>query len=165
MEISSALLALCAGNSPVTGEFRSQRPVTQSFDVFFDLRLNKLLSKQSWSWWLGHHRAHYDVIVMVWCLLTYKNWSTLVHIMAWRLFAARLLPRPMRINCESEPRNIFRWNFIWNSKVFIQENSTDNIVSKMSAILSRPQSVFVYPLRGTQLGTEIWRLTSWIGGW
>ena len=34
-----ALLALCAGNSPVTGEFPSQRPVTRSFDVFFDLRL------------------------------------------------------------------------------------------------------------------------------
>ena len=41
----------CAGNSPVTGEFPSQRPVTQSFDVFFDLRLNKRLSKQSWGWW------------------------------------------------------------------------------------------------------------------
>ena len=45
------LLALCAGNSPVTGEFPSQRPVMQSFDVFFDLRLNKRLSKQSWGWW------------------------------------------------------------------------------------------------------------------
>ena len=31
---------------PVTGEFPSQRPVKQSFDVFFDLRLNKRLSKQ-----------------------------------------------------------------------------------------------------------------------
>ena len=38
----SALLALCAG------EFPAQRPVTRSFDVFFDLRLNKQLSKQSW---------------------------------------------------------------------------------------------------------------------
>ena len=38
---------LCLGNSPVTCEFPSQRPVTQSFDVFFDLCLNKLLSKQS----------------------------------------------------------------------------------------------------------------------
>ena len=47
----SALLALCAGNSPVTGEFPTQRPVTRSFDVFFDLRLNKRLSKQSWVWW------------------------------------------------------------------------------------------------------------------
>ena len=41
---------LC-GNSPVPGEFPAQRPVTRSFDVFFDLRLNKRLSKQSWGWW------------------------------------------------------------------------------------------------------------------
>ena len=51
METFSALLAICAGNSPVPGEFPAQRPVTQSFDVFFDLRLNKRLSKQSWGWW------------------------------------------------------------------------------------------------------------------
>ena len=51
METFSALLALCAGNSPVTGEFPSQRPVMWSFDVFFDLCLNKLLSKQSRRWW------------------------------------------------------------------------------------------------------------------
>ena len=51
METISALLALCARNSPVTGEFPSQRPGTRSFDVFFDLRLNKRLDKQSWGWW------------------------------------------------------------------------------------------------------------------
>ena len=51
MEAFSALLALCAGNSPITGEFPAQRPVTRSFDVFFDLRLNKPLCKQSWGWW------------------------------------------------------------------------------------------------------------------
>ena len=45
METFSALLAICAGNSPVPGEFPTQRPVTRSFDVFFDLRLNKRLSK------------------------------------------------------------------------------------------------------------------------
>ena len=39
METFSALLALCAENSPVTGEFPSQRPVTRSFDAFFDLHL------------------------------------------------------------------------------------------------------------------------------
>ena len=50
MDTFSALLALCAGNSPVTGEFPAQWPVTRSFDVFFDLRLNKRLSKQSWGW-------------------------------------------------------------------------------------------------------------------
>ena len=38
---------LCAGNSPVTGEFPSQWPVKRSFEVSFDLRLNKQLNKQS----------------------------------------------------------------------------------------------------------------------
>ena len=46
METFSALLVLCAGNSPVTGEFPAQRPVMRSIDVFFDLSLNKRLSKQ-----------------------------------------------------------------------------------------------------------------------
>ena len=53
METFSALLDLCEGNSTVTGEFPSQRPVTQSFDVLFDLRLNKWLSKPSTRWWFG----------------------------------------------------------------------------------------------------------------
>ena len=51
METFSTLLAVCAGNSAVPGEFPTQRPVTRSFDVFFDLRLNKRLDKQSWGWW------------------------------------------------------------------------------------------------------------------
>ena len=38
METFSALLDFCVGNSPVTGEFLSQRPVARSFDIFFDLR-------------------------------------------------------------------------------------------------------------------------------
>ena len=52
METFSASLPICAGNSPVTGEFPAQRPVTRRIDVFFDLRLNKQFSKQSWGWWL-----------------------------------------------------------------------------------------------------------------
>ena len=51
METFSTLLALCVRNSPVTGEFPSQRPMTRGFDVFFDERLNKRLSKQSIGWW------------------------------------------------------------------------------------------------------------------
>ena len=51
METFSALLATGAGNSPGPGEFPTQRPVTRSFDVFFDLRPNKRLGKQSWGWW------------------------------------------------------------------------------------------------------------------
>ena len=50
METFSALLAICAGNSPVSVELSAQRPVTRIFDVFFDLRLNKRLSQQSWGW-------------------------------------------------------------------------------------------------------------------
>ena len=64
METFSALLAICAGNSPVPGEFPAQRPVTRSFEVFFDLRLNKRLSKQSWGWWFETLSLHYDVTVM-----------------------------------------------------------------------------------------------------
>ena len=67
METFSALLAICAGNSPMTGEFPAQRPVTRSFDVCFDLRLNKQLSKQSWGWWFETPSHHYDVIVMTVC--------------------------------------------------------------------------------------------------
>ena len=72
IETFSTLLALCAGNSSITGEFPSQRPVTWSFDVFFDLRLNKRLSKQLWGWWfempscsLWHHCNYYRLTVKV----------------------------------------------------------------------------------------------------
>ena len=64
METFSALLAICAGNSPVSGEFPALRPVTRSFDVFFDQRPNKRLCKKLWGWWFDTRRAHYDVIVM-----------------------------------------------------------------------------------------------------
>ena len=72
-----ALLVLRAGNSPVTGEFPAQRPVTLSFYVFFDLRLNIWLSKQSWGWWFEtpscslwrHCNGHYVVIPNVMCKL------------------------------------------------------------------------------------------------
>ena len=61
METFSALLAICAGNSPVTGEFPAHRPVTQSFDVFFDLRLYHQLSKQ----W--RHRWFETPWCSLWC--------------------------------------------------------------------------------------------------
>ena len=67
MEPLPAILALCAGNLPITGEFPSQRPVTPSFDIFFDLRLNKRLTglvNNREAGDLRRYRAHYDVIVM-----------------------------------------------------------------------------------------------------
>ena len=59
MEIFSALLALCEGNPPVTGGFPSQRPVTRSFAVFFDLHLTKRATCD-----LRCHCTHYDITVM-----------------------------------------------------------------------------------------------------
>ena len=66
METFFGFLAICAGNSPGTGEFPSQRPVTPSLDVFFDLRLNL---KNGWVNYreagdLRRHRAHHGVIAM-----------------------------------------------------------------------------------------------------
>ena len=76
METFSALLAICVGNSPVPGEFPTQRPVTRNFDVFFILRPNKPLStNKDEAGYLRRHRAHYDVIVMV-----------IVEISAWKSY-------------------------------------------------------------------------------
>ena len=64
METFSALLALCVVNLPVTGEFPAQRPVTLSFDVFFDmLWINDWVNNRE-AGDLRRHRGHYDVIVM-----------------------------------------------------------------------------------------------------
>ena len=50
-------------DSPATDEFPARRPVTRSFDVFFDLHLNKPLSTQSWAWrWWFETRSH-----SLWC--------------------------------------------------------------------------------------------------
>ena len=66
METFSALLAICAGNSPVTGEFPAQRPVTRSFYVFtlICLWINGWVNNRE-AGDLSRHRSHYDVIVMV----------------------------------------------------------------------------------------------------
>ena len=74
---------LC-GNSPAPGEFPAQWPGTRSIDVFFDLRLNKRLSKQSWGWCLKRYCAHYDVTVLMWYHQTpadTKSWLTFADIM------------------------------------------------------------------------------------
>ena len=63
METFSVSLALCVGNSPVTGEFPAQKPVTRSFNVFFDLKIKGWVNNGE----AGDSRrngAHYDVSVM-----------------------------------------------------------------------------------------------------
>ena len=64
METFSALLALCAGNSPATSEFPTQRPVTWSVDVFIDLHLNNGSVNNREAGDLKRHHGHFDVTVM-----------------------------------------------------------------------------------------------------
>ena len=64
METFSALLAICAGNSPVTGEFPAQRPVRRSFDVLVCDWLNGWVNNGE-AGDLRRHRAHYNVTVMI----------------------------------------------------------------------------------------------------
>ena len=125
METFSALLAFCAGNSPVPGEFPSQRPATRSFDVSFDLCLNKQLSKQSRRWWfetpshpLLRHNNEFQVVIPPWSAPShYLNqcWN----IVNWTI------------------GNKLQWNFNRNWYIFIQENAFQSVVWEMSAILSR----------------------------
>ena len=111
------------GNSfRVTGhlcEFPAQRPVTQSFKVFFDLCLNEQLSRQLWGWWfemplcsLWHHR---DVAA---CLFWYQA-------TAWAIADLFLL------TC----RDKFQWSVNQNEMVFIQEMHF-KIVSKCQFLCS-----------------------------
>ena len=64
MESFSALLAICAGNSPIPGEFPAQRPVTRSFDVFLICVWINGWENNRKAGGLRRHHAHYDVIVM-----------------------------------------------------------------------------------------------------
>ena len=64
METVSASLAFCAGNSLVTGEFPSQRPVTQSLGVFFICVWTNNWGNNRETGDLRRHHAHYDVTVM-----------------------------------------------------------------------------------------------------
>ena len=64
METFSALLAICAGNSPVPGEFPAQRPVTRNFHVSLICAwINRWVNNRE-AGDLIRYCAHYDVIVM-----------------------------------------------------------------------------------------------------
>ena len=114
METFSALLALCAGNSPVTGEFLSQRPVTQSFDVSFDMQLNKRWINNREVGDLRRHCAHYDVIVMP----KIKQSDTVVYVMGFLniLFDSKLNNYHIELNI-----NVDKRRFLNNSIPFAEE--------------------------------------------
>ena len=67
MERFFVSLGLCAGNSPVTGEFPSQRPVTRSFDGFFFICAwtnGWVNNRYAGDFDFRRHHAHCDVTVM-----------------------------------------------------------------------------------------------------
>ena len=81
------LQALCGENPPVTGVFPSKKTVTQGFDVFFDLRLNKRLGKQLRRRWFEAPPT-YDVTVM-WTVYMYGTW---VYGISWSLWLEFYVP-------------------------------------------------------------------------
>ena len=78
METFSVLLALCVGNSPVTGEFPSQRPVRRSFDFFISAWINDWVNSRE-AGDLRRHRAHHDVTAMAICIKTYEDPQDCTH--------------------------------------------------------------------------------------
>ena len=79
METFSALLAICAGNSPVTGEFPAQGPLMRSFDALSDLRLINGWVNTGEVGYLRRHRANYDVSVMNWSLYVFRCDAAIKH--------------------------------------------------------------------------------------
>ena len=142
MEAFSALLALCAGNSSVPGEFPTQRPVTRSFGVLFHLRPNKTLIKQWRGWWfktpscpLWHHcdelrwprrlsPAFPDSVV--WSFAFWTHWGR----EKWRPFLQTIFS------------DAFSWINIWISiKIllkFVSYGLIDNIPSLVQMAWHRP---------------------------
>ena len=98
METFSASLAICAGNSPVTGEFPAQRPVTRCFDVFFDLRLNKRLINNRHAGDLRRHCAHYGVTVLI---VDYTLWIKSIFDQHKRVFLQENTPKISSANCNA----------------------------------------------------------------
>ena len=118
METFSVLLAICAGTA--------QRPVTRSFDVFFDLRLNKRLSKQSWCWWFETQSRplwrHCDEILWgfsIWkygvmiCMFLFEHGITtgvVMHVSKWdTYFLMTYLGCHKCLVCFSDNHNRHRW--------------------------------------------------------
>ena len=79
METFSALLAIYTGNSPVPGDFHTQRPVTRSFDIFICVWINGWVNNGE-AGDLRRYRAHYDVTVMNTGMMSVTRWGRVTHI-------------------------------------------------------------------------------------
>ena len=114
METFSASLALCAGNSPHKG------PVTPSFDVFFDLRLNEWLSKQSWGWWF------YTPSCPLWRHCIEGNVAFGEHIEAWSNTLCRRDFQSSSLNQNTSETWLHQSSFLLG-RLFMMTSSNGNI--------------------------------------
>ena len=99
-------------------EFPTQRPVTQSFDVFFDLHPNKRLSKQQRGWWFE---------TLSWSLWRHRNvqYKISIQIVGCRLFCANTWTKSWLIFNYTEKNKI---QFESKGNIFFQENACENVV-------------------------------------
>ena len=135
------------------GEFPAQRPVTRSFDVFFDLRLTKRFSKQPWGWWsetpalsLWRHRNDRSWKCVKLALLKWQSLipdpnhctgSPGIQLMASSLFGAKPF-----ITCNAIFRNKFWLNLNENSKLFAHENAFENAICELKCRLFSSDSIY-----------------------
>ena len=130
----------CVGNSLVSGEFPAQRPVTQGFGVFFDLRLIKWLSKHSRGWWFEMLSCPLYIITSL-SLVHQLTRPSLVQIMAYHMFSTKPLTEPKLTYYELE-----LWEQIWlksesKFKTSYWKNKFENVNYEIPAILFRHQYV------------------------
>ena len=154
METFSALLAICAGNSPVPGEFPAQRPVRRSFDVFFHLRLNKQLCKQSWGWWfetlsrplwrncndsLCHYGlAHWEQLSALKIQQTVNVWPTIRHaLVMYRVFTMTWHGLVKKACCNNSPvtTRYAIWDAPYNMAQYIRRSC--NMMTSSNGNISR----------------------------
>ena len=127
-------------------EFLTQRPVRRSFGVFFDLRLNKRLSKQPWGWWFE---------TLSWSLWRQCNetpinsfpsnaaymrqWTglSLVRVMACRCSAPSHYLNQCWFVVNRTSENKLQWNLNWQSISFIQENAFEIVACQNGGHLSK----------------------------
>ena len=115
-------------------EFPPQRPVMRSFDVFFDLRLNKRLSKQSWGWWFETPSCpswrHCNVITLTYCIVSL---SSLQHLLSLSRKVSHC-QNSKNLDALEYGSNILQsfWNLAWiNTKMYYELAHKQHINAKL----------------------------------
>ena len=130
MKTFSALLAFCAGNQPVPGEFPAQRPVTRT--LMFSLicaRINGWVNNRE-AGDLRCHHAHYDVPGMDYCALKLplkklKNFLILSH---WGRVTHIWVSKLTTIDSDNDLSPGHYLNQCWNFVNPLGTNFSENLI-------------------------------------